>query len=181
MSSLQFRGVIAALLFMMIPSFSDASEQVVFVDLKNARILHYYGENKEPDIYPIVLPRTNVQRLMRLVRPIHGTFTRADYKPTWWPTENMRRKDPSLPRAVHYGEARHPIGIYRLRIAWQNPVNPRFWDAVRIHGGARADDLYEGKSSGCFRMLDSDVTRMVNIIESHGGEARVTVMPPQFM
>jgi len=136
------------------------AQQMITVDYSTGQLYHLYTLNGEDrtDRYQVVLPKTHVQRTMGLTRPVIGTLTQADYKPTWWPTANMRRNDPSLPKAVRYGQSRHPIGIYRLRIAWQNPRNPAFWEAVRIHGNAQTSDLNGAESAGCVRMIDQDIS-----------------------
>ena len=139
------------------------AQQIIQVDFTAGQLLHFYGEGQY-DIYPVVLPRLEVQRSLNLVRPVLGQLISTDYKPTWWPTVNMGRKYPSLPRSVSYGYPGHPIGIYRLRIDWENPTNPSFWQPVRIHGGAKTIDLYQAKSAGCVRMLDEDIVRLVKKI-----------------
>lgn len=180
-STSKFAGVITLIFTLLFPALV-AAEQIIFVDFKNARLLHYYGDpGREPDIYPIVLPKLGVQAQMGLTHPVHGTLTQVDYKPTWWPTPNMRRAKPSLPAAIKYGEAGHPIGVYRLRILWSNPSDAAFWQWIRIHGGAQLVDLGNGESSGCIRMLDADITRMVQNINAFGGDVRVTFMPAQFL
>jgi len=136
------------------------AQQFITVDFSTGQLWHMYGDN-ERDVYQVVLPRQSAQAAMAITQPVIGRFTQADYKPTWWPTLNMRRNDPSLPSAVRYGHPRHPIGVYRLRIAWQNPNNPGFWIPVRIHGGAKERDLNQAKSAGCIRMLDVDIERLV--------------------
>ena len=144
------------------------AQQMITVDYSTGQLYHLYSLNGESrtNTYQIVLPKAHVQREMNLKRPVLGTFTQADYKPAWWPTENMRRKNPALPREVRYGQRGHPIGIYRLRIAWHNPSDPDFWAPVRIHGGAKTADLNEAESAGCVRMLDPDIVQMVNNISA---------------
>jgi lipoprotein-anchoring transpeptidase ErfK/SrfK len=148
------------------------AQQFITVDFSTGQLWHLYGEGQR-DVYPIVLPKEGVQRVMNMSRPVHGVFEAADYKPTWRPTANMRRKNPALPRSVSYGQSGHPIGIYRLRISWLNPVDPHFWGPVRIHGGAKNADLHGAESAGCVRMLDEHIEHLVRTIESArslGGE-----------
>ncbi|MCA9357640.1 L,D-transpeptidase family protein [Candidatus Kaiserbacteria bacterium] len=123
--------------------------------------------------YPVVLPRATVQTRMRLTKVIYGEVTQVDYKPTWWPTENMLRHNPALPTAIPYGHPKHPIGLYRIRVHWINPENPSFWVPIRIHGGAKDQHLTGKFSSGCVRMKDEDISSLVEHIDS--GEARVSI------
>jgi hypothetical protein len=155
---------------------SARAQQSITVDFSTAQLWHLYGDGQR-DLYPVVLPRMAAQHSMNFSQPVLGQLIHADYKPTWWPTANMRRKDSSLPSRVSYGQPGHPIGLYRLRIAWINPSSPAFWKPVRIHGGAQTRDLYKKRSAGCVRMLDEDIERLVSNIKraSQRGEAEVQV------
>jgi hypothetical protein len=134
-----------------------------------------YRDSANRRIYPAVLPKPNALQSMQLERqPVWGLLSQIDHKPTWWPTPNTRRARPTLPQAVPYGHRLHPIGIYRLRVHWQNPTRPNFWQYVRIHGGAKEQDLYQKLSSGCVRMLDANISEMVSLIRHAGGTTLVT-------
>jgi len=155
---------------------SAQATQFINVDFSTGQLWHLYGDGQR-DMYPVVLPRLGVQNSLNLTQPVVGRFRHADYKPTWWPTVNMRRRNPSLPSSVSYGQPGHPIGIYRIRIDWVNPANPLFWRPVRIHGGAKSVDLHEAKSAGCVRMLDTDIAQLVSTIKlaGQGEKAEVQV------
>lgn len=155
---------------------SAHTQQLIEVDFTNGQLRHFYGD-AEQDVYPVVLPREAVRVSLNLIQPVHGQLNHIDHKPTWWPTKNTRRKYPSLPRKVLYGRPEHPIGIYRLRIAWTNPSKPDFWRPVRIHGGAKTTDLYLPKSAGCVRMLDEDIERLVENVQraQRAGETEVQI------
>lgn len=167
-----FFATVMMLVFLIITPLVVQAQQMIVVDFTTGQLWHLYGEGQR-DRYQVVLPKIQVQEQMNLSSPVRGSFTQADYKPTWWPTENMRKRKPSLPTAVSYGQSGHPIGIYRLRIAWQNPQDPEFWAPVRIHGGAKLADLNEAESAGCVRMLDADITRLVENIKRHSGDVQV--------
>ncbi len=153
-------------------ALADRPTQYVGVDF-DFRELRYFGDTRK--IYPVVLPNPTELKNMQLeVGPVDGTLTQVDHKPTWWPTPNTRADRPNLPRAVPYGHRLHPLGIYRLRIAWENPRDANFWQYVRIHGGAKQGDLYERLSLGCIRMRDPDITELVALIRQHGGQLQVT-------
>jgi len=152
------------------------AQQFITVDFSTGQLWHLYGDGQQ-DVYPVVLPRERVQTAMNISQPVLGKFSQADYRPTWWPTANMRRNNPTLPSSVSYGQSGHPIGIYRIRIAWINPSDPSFWRPVRIHGGAKLVDLHQLKSAGCVRMLDDDIKRLVSNINlaGQGGKPEVQV------
>jgi hypothetical protein len=169
-------GAVFAALIMLLPNLV-AAQQHVTVDFSTGQLWHQYGYGQS-DVYQVVLPRPSAQATMRVnERAVIGHLTQAEYKPAWGPTPNMRRKDPSLPRIVRYGHPRHALGIYRLRIDWQKSGNHKFWQYVRIHGGAKMADLNQAKSSGCIRMLDPDIVQLVANIEAAqaAGETEVIV------
>jgi len=142
-----------------------SAQQFITVDFSSGQLWHTYGDGRQ-DLYQVVLPKHSVQSQMNIhEQPVVGRYEQADFKPTWWPTARMRREDNSLPPAVRFGEPRHPIGIYRMRILWQNPDSHSFWSPVRIHGGAQVQDLNQSKSAGCVRMLDQDIVRLVANLE----------------
>lgn len=170
----KIRVALVSMVMMTMAVIPATAEQVIMVDFNEGVLYHWYGTREEPDRYPVVLPKVDVQEVMDLESPVHGKFTQADHRPTWWPTANMRHRKPSLPQSVPYGHRFHPIGVYRLRIDWQNPNDQSYWSSIRIHGGADHQDLYAEKSAGCIRMLDPDVTEMVKNIGDYGGEIRVT-------
>ncbi len=71
--------------------------------------------------------------------------------PTWTPTANMRRRDPSLPVSVPGGPA-NPLGARALYL---------FRDGrdtlYRIHGTNQPSSIGKAASSGCIRMLDEHI------------------------
>ena len=166
--------IMVMLLCLPMKAVAQSDEQQIVVDFSTGQLWHFHT-NDQPDVYQVVLPKTEVQTTMGVSRPVHGHLTQADYKPTWWPTQNMRAGDSTLPKSVPYGNPRHPIGLFRLRIDWQNPINPNFWNPVRIHGGAKEVDLNQYKSAGCVRMLDEDIDRLVRNIEHAKGKGMVSV------
>jgi lipoprotein-anchoring transpeptidase ErfK/SrfK len=71
--------------------------------------------------------------------------------PTWTPTENMRRRDPSLPVSVPGGPA-NPLGARALYL-FRNGVDTLY----RIHGTNQPSSIGKAASSGCIRMLDEHI------------------------
>ncbi len=150
---------------------SPARRAEIIVDFAFAEV-RFRGEGYTR-IFPAVLPRPGAQRHVR-ADSVHGVVEQIDHQPTWWPTPRMRRDDPTLPEAIRYGESGHPLGLYRIRIQWQAPASgQRFWQFVRIHGGAQEEDLYRPLSSGCIRLLNAHVAELVSLIRQYD-EVRVT-------
>lgn len=170
------RSILLAVSFVISLVTNVQAQQMITVDFSTGQLWHLYGEGQR-DVYQVVLPKQHVQQEMNLSRPVLGTFTQADYKPTWWPTASMRAMKPALPKAVQFGQSGHPIGIYRLRIAWHNPPDAAFWAPVRIHGGAKDRDLNNAESAGCIRMRDAEIQKLVRNMQQamQKGESSVIV------
>ena len=123
------------------------------VDCANGWV--YYGNLTFPAVRPL--------EQFRL--PVTGRVTRVDYQPTWWPTENTRAADPTLPRAVPYDNPRNARGKGRIVMdfneSWMRNTALRF---VRIHGNAREQDLHRRRSRGCLRLFDRDILTLMDSI-----------------
>ncbi|MEL7544935.1 MAG: L,D-transpeptidase, partial [Pseudomonadota bacterium] len=68
-------------------------------------------------------------------------------RPTWTPTPNQRRRDPTLPRRVEAGPL-NPLGVRALGLGWRYRL---------IHGTADPASIGFASSDGCIRMLNDDV------------------------
>ncbi|MEO0618963.1 MAG: L,D-transpeptidase [Pseudomonadota bacterium] len=68
-------------------------------------------------------------------------------RPTWTPTPNQRRRDPTLPRRVEAGPL-NPLGVRALGLGWRYRL---------IHGTADPASIGSASSDGCIRMLNDDV------------------------
>ncbi|WP_376959850.1 L,D-transpeptidase [Azospirillum sp. A26] len=80
--------------------------------------------------------------------PVGGSsIQRKRRDPTWRPTANQRRDNPTLPRAVPPGP-NNPLGRFALDLGWP---------AIAIHGTNDPDSIGTRASGGCFRMLPADI------------------------
>ncbi len=68
--------------------------------------------------------------------------------PDWRPPEDMLRRRPDLPRYMAGGEG-NPLGARALYLGAS---------VYRIHGSNEPDTIGKAVSSGCIRMLNTDVT-----------------------
>lgn len=71
--------------------------------------------------------------------------------PTWTPTDNMRKRNPSLP-AQQKGGPRNPLGARALYLHKDGKDT-----LYRIHGTNEPSSIGKAASSGCIRMLNEDV------------------------
>lgn len=72
--------------------------------------------------------------------------------PAWVPPAEMRKRQPGLPRRME-GGPRNPLGARALYLG--NTL-------YRIHGTNQAHTIGQAMSSGCIRMMNSDVVDLYN-------------------
>ncbi|CAK0775065.1 hypothetical protein WCLP8_5210022 [uncultured Gammaproteobacteria bacterium] len=84
--------------------------------------------------------------------------------PAWRPTPDMRRRDPTLPSVVGPGP-HNPMGLYALDLGWAY---------IRIHGTNKPESVGHASSSGCYRMLASDIRELFSMVDVG---TRVKVVP----
>ncbi len=73
--------------------------------------------------------------------------------PNWHPPEEMRERDPRLPKMMT-GGVRNPLGAKALYLG--NTL-------YRIHGTNNARSIGTASSSGCFRMTNANVMHLASI------------------
>ncbi|WP_127145707.1 L,D-transpeptidase [Pelagibacterium montanilacus] len=75
--------------------------------------------------------------------------------PSWRPTENMIRRDPSLPRFME-GGPENPLGARALYIGSSY---------YRLHGTSEPWSIGQAVSSGCIRLTNEDITDLYERVE----------------
>jgi lipoprotein-anchoring transpeptidase ErfK/SrfK len=120
---------------------------LILIQVAKRRLMYFL----EPQLaleFPIGVARPNIQR--------YGTtrITEKRRDPTWVPTPTQRRIYRGLPGSVRPGPS-NPLGTRALNLTIPN---------YRIHG--TNDDSYIGmaRSDGCFRMYNSDVEFLFDIV-----------------
>jgi lipoprotein-anchoring transpeptidase ErfK/SrfK len=83
------------------------------------------------------------------------TVSRRQAWPDWHPPAEMRERDPSLPEKMT-GGVRNPLGAVALYLGST---------LYRIHGTNDVKSIGRAQSSGCFRMLNSDVLHLASLTE----------------
>jgi|SRR5271165_1967799 len=118
----------------------------------------YYIDSKTTAIsYPIAIPKEEAK------------WSGVSYvsqkreNPTWTPTPDMRKENPTLPQYVAGGDPRNPLGVRALYLG----------DSMyRIHGTDAPQLIGHQVSHGCIRMYNSDV---VDLYKKAKVGAKVTV------
>jgi lipoprotein-anchoring transpeptidase ErfK/SrfK len=80
--------------------------------------------------------------------------------PTWTPTANMRRRNPSLPQRV-LGGPNNPLGARALYL-YRNGQDTLY----RIHGTNEPWSIGKAASSGCIRMLNEHVFELYGTVRN---------------
>jgi len=83
--------------------------------------------------------------------------------PSWTPTADMRRENPTLPAYVPGGHPLNPLGVRALYLGSST---------YRIHGTDAPWTIGENASSGCIRMFNNDV---IDLYDRVGIGTRVVV------
>lgn len=97
-------------------------------------------------------------------------ISRKQAWPDWHPPAEMRDRDPSLPEKMTGGIS-NPLGAMALYLG--NTL-------YRIHGTNDVKSIGRAESSGCFRMLNSDVLHLASISEIGTSVSVVqSLRPPQ--
>lgn len=128
-------------------SYNFVANSIV-IDLR-ARTLYYVLDNQQAYAYPIGIGREGFSW--------NGTETvsRKQAWPDWYPPPEMRERDPSLPERMT-GGLRNPLGAMALYLG--NSL-------YRIHGTNDAKSIGRAESSGCFRMLNSQVLHLAALTQ----------------
>jgi lipoprotein-anchoring transpeptidase ErfK/SrfK len=106
------------------------------------RRLYYIMKGKRAISYPIAIPKEEARW--------SGSFsvTSKQVNPTWTPTADMRKENPTLPAYVPGGHPKNPLGNRAIYIGET---------LYRIHGTDAPWLIGESVSHGCVRMYNDDV------------------------
>lgn len=134
-------------------SFNPGEIIVSFGD----RRLYYIDSKTTAVSYPIAIPKEEAK------------WSGVSYvsqkreNPTWTPTPDMRKENPTLPAYVAGGDPRNPLGVRALYLGES---------MYRIHGTDAPQLIGHQVSHGCIRMYNSDV---VDLYKKAKVGAKVTV------
>jgi L,D-transpeptidase ErfK/SrfK len=118
------------------------------INLGDMRLYYFDDELEAKGSWPIGIGRKG-----------HETRLGSTYvselriKPSWYPTKEMRRKNPELPNVVLPGPD-NPLGNFAIRIGWEG---------YAIHGTNRPSGIGRRVSSGCIRLYNDDIEEVFSI------------------
>lgn len=128
---------------------TDEAPGTIVIELDNA-LLHLILENGHALRYGIGVGRAGLGWRGQ------ATVYRTAHWPSWTPTANMIRRDPSLARWAdgQAGGPRNPLGA---RALYLRTIRTGRDDGIRIHGTPEWRSIGRRASAGCFRMINHDV------------------------
>ncbi|MCC5987765.1 MAG: L,D-transpeptidase [Pararhodobacter sp.] len=128
---------------------TDEEPGTIVIELDNA-LLHLILENGHALRYGIGVGRAGLDWRGQ------ATVYRTAHWPSWTPTENMIRRDPSLERWAdgQAGGPRNPLGA---RALYLRTIRTGRDEGIRIHGSPEWRSIGRRASAGCFRMINHDV------------------------
>jgi lipoprotein-anchoring transpeptidase ErfK/SrfK len=128
--------------------FSDLGVATIICDT-TSRALHYWDSTgTDYRLYPTSVPMTD-----ELTRRGYTEIVRKKVGPTWTPTANMRRRDPSLPTFMPAGPG-NPLGSHAMYLSWP---------AYLIHGTHDTRKIGRRSSSGCIGLYNEKIEELYAI------------------
>jgi len=140
-----------------VSSFSTANWNGYFDTLANgallvdtsARALHFWSEDGgDYRVFPTSVPMSE-----ELTRRGRTAVTRKRVGPDWRPTQNMLKRDPTLPQYVGPGPD-NPLGTHAMYLTWQY---------YRIHGTNDTRKIGRQSSNGCIGLYNEDIATLFDL------------------
>lgn len=138
--------------------FSHLRKGAILCDTQS-RAVHFWSEDEVTQLsYPCSVPMTE-----EFTRRGMTEVTLKRHMPTWIPTPNMRKRDPSLPARVDGGDPQNPMGTRAMNLSWQY---------YRVHGIDNPAKVGRRASNGCFGLINAHVEELFELVEV-GTQVRV--------
>ncbi|MCY4179587.1 MAG: L,D-transpeptidase family protein [Litoreibacter sp.] len=115
----------------------------------SSRALHYWNsDGSDYRVFATSVPKTD-----ELTRRGYTKIVRKRVGPTWTPTADMRRRDPSLPEFMDAGPD-NPLGTHAMYLDWP---------AYLIHGTHDTRKIGRRSSSGCIGLYNEQIAQLFEI------------------
>ncbi len=136
-----------------VPDWRDHFPQLgvatIIADTKS-RALHFWdATGRDYRVFATSVPKTD-----ELTRRGYTKIVRKRVGPTWTPTADMRRRDPSLPEFMDSGEPGNPLGTHAMYLDWP---------AYLIHGTHDTRKIGRRSSSGCIGLYNEQIAELFSI------------------
>lgn len=131
--------------------FSSTQGGAILVDLQ-AFALHFWNSDQSIyRLYPVAIPLKE-----EFVRRGNTTVTHKIEGPSWTATQNMIKRDPTIPRHIGPGPE-NPLGTHALYLGW--PL-------YRIHGNNDSRKIGRTSSSGCIGLFNEDIKELFGLVNN---------------
>lgn len=130
------------------PGNAPSNNPYVVISLADRRLYLVGGAGDTRASFPVAIGRPGVEIPLGVT-----TIVRKRENPTWHPTANQRRGNPSLPASVPPGPD-NPLGRFALDLGWPT---------YAIHGTNDPESIGRRASGGCFRLGDDDIETLFAI------------------
>lgn len=132
-------------------NFFDTPSKGMIVCSIAHRVVHFRSEDGAVQRAYL----SSVPRSAEFVRTGRTSIVHKRHLPTWIPTPDMRKIDPSLPKEVGPGPD-NPLGTRALNLGWTY---------YRIHGIDRPEKVGQPVSSGCFGLYNHAIEELFDMVE----------------
>lgn len=128
--------------------FESLGVATIICDTRS-RALHYWnGTGTDYRVFATSVPMSD-----ELTRRGYTKIVRKRVGPTWTPTADMRRRDPSLPAFMEAGPG-NPLGTHAMYLDWP---------AYLIHGTHDTRKIGRRSSSGCIGLYNEQIAELFSI------------------
>ncbi|RRH73787.1 L,D-transpeptidase [Falsigemmobacter faecalis] len=130
--------------------FESLGKGVIIADLQS-RALHFWSADESAyRLFPTSVPISD-----ELTKRGRTEIVRKRVGPTWTPTPDMRRRDPSLPSHVPPGPE-NPLGTHAMYLSWP---------AYLIHGTHDTRKIGRRSSDGCVGLYNEQVAELFAVAQ----------------
>lgn len=130
--------------------FDQLGKGCILSDI-TSRAVHYWGPDGQTyHLYPSSVPMTQ-----ELTKRGYSKIVRKKVGPSWTPTADMRKRDPSLPQRLEAGPG-NPLGTHAMYLTWP---------AYLIHGTHDTRKIGRQSSSGCIGLYNQHIAELFAMVE----------------
>ena len=129
--------------------FDSLGKGLIVADF-GSRALHFWDAAGEHRLFPTSVPISE-----ELTKRGYTEVVRKKVGPSWTPTADMRRRDPSLPEFLPPGPE-NPLGTHAMYLSWP---------AYLIHGTHDTRKIGRKSSNGCIGMYNEHVEELYELAQ----------------
>jgi len=137
---------------------SNAPQGSILINTEMKKLYYVNGDGTAIE-YPIAVGRDGM-------RDYDGQYIISHKRknPRWTPTDNMRARNPKLPKYIEGGASNNPLGS--RAIYFDLTRNEGEDSLLRAHGTDDPKSIGKAESSGCFRMFNDHVEDLYDRVQA---------------